>query len=225
MTVRRDLAVLEAEGFLHRVRGGAIPRVSRSYEPPVEMRAAQGDAAKRRIARAAAALVSDGETAIIDVGTTTGALARALRGRGPLTVVTPSLPVALELAREPLIRVAVTGGILRPGELSLVGALAERAFDDVNCDVAFVGVAGLDTDRGLTEYNPEDARVKRAFLRSTQRTIVLADATKLGHIAFASVAPLSCVDVIVTDAPFEHPVLVAAAAAGIELVGADPDED
>jgi DeoR family transcriptional regulator of aga operon len=199
--------------------------VSRSYEPPVEMRAAQEDAAKGRIARVAATLVADGETAIVDVGTTTAALARALRGRGPLTVVTPSLPVALELAREPLIRVAVTGGIVRPGELSLVGALAERAFDDLNCDVAFVGVAGVDADRGLTEYNPDDARVKRAFLRSTQRTIVLADATKLGRIAFASVAPLSCVDVIVTDAAFDHPVLVAAAAAGIELVSAAAEAD
>ena len=218
MTVRRDLATLEEEGYLHRVRGGAIPRVSRSYEPPFEMRAAQADGAKQRIGRAGAGLVGEGETAIVDVGTTTLALARALRGRHGLTVVTPSLPVALELAREPTVRTLVTGGLLRAGELSLVGDLAERAFDEVNCDVAFVGVAAVDAEKGLTEYNPDDARVKRAYLRSAQRVVVLADASKLGRVAFAAVAPLRRVDAIVTDAPAEHPVLVAAHDAGVRVL-------
>jgi len=220
MTIRRDLEALEGEGFIRRIRGGAISLTSRSYEPPIAERAASAAAAKRAIGRAAAALLADGEIAIIDVGTTTLELARALSGHRKLTVVTPSLLVAIELAKSPDVRTLVTGGILRPGEMSLIGHRAEDSFVDLNCDTIFLGVAGVDCERGLTEYNLDDTRVKQAALKSARRCVVLADETKLGRVAFAIVAPLARVDVLVTDARLDHPVVVQAADAGVEIVHA-----
>ncbi len=169
MTIRRDLEALEERGVARRVRGGAISTVSRSYEPPLAARSQEAREAKALIASAAAAFVEYGETAILDVGSTTLALARALRDRGGLTILTPSVNAALELANEPTTRVILTGGIVRPGELSLVGDLAEEAFRRLNCDVLFLGVGGIDAVKGLTEYNLDDTRVKRAALGAAAR--------------------------------------------------------
>jgi DeoR/GlpR family transcriptional regulator of sugar metabolism len=220
MTIRRDVETLEGEGLARRVRGGAISVTSRSYEPPFGIRATTAAAAKTAIGVAAARLVNDGDTIIIDVGTTTLELARALRGRQGITVVTAALPVAIELGNEPGLRVVVTGGQVRPGELSLTGGMAEDAFTTMNCDVAFIGVAGVCVTPGLTEYNPDDARVKRAAIGAARRTIVLADASKLGKIAFATVAPLSLVDALVTDAPAGHAVVREIAAGGTDIISA-----
>jgi DeoR/GlpR family transcriptional regulator of sugar metabolism len=220
MTIRRDLETLEAEGLARRVRGGAISVVSRSYEPPFAVRATTASAAKSAIGVTAAGLVNDGETIIVDVGTTTLELARALHGRRGLTVVTASLPVAVELGADPDVRVLVTGGQIRHDELSLTGGMAEDAFTTMNCDLAFIGVAGVCASPGLTEYNPDDARVKRAAIGAARRIIVLADSSKLGRVAFSTVAPLSAVDVLVTDAPAAHPTVKDIAAAGVDVAEA-----
>lgn len=225
MTIRRDLEVLESERLLTRVRGGAYTGAARSYEPPFALRAAHDIDAKRSIGAVAARLVSPGETAIIDGGSTALELARALAGRDRLSVVTPSLLVASELAREVGIRTFMTGGMLRHEELSLVGPTAQEAFSAFNCDVAFVGIAGIAADRGLTEYSLPDAYVKRAMLDAARRIVVLADRSKLGRVTLATVAPLSRIDTVVTDAPAHHPVLRAAAAAGVNVIQAlDGDE-
>jgi DeoR/GlpR family transcriptional regulator of sugar metabolism len=220
MTIRRDLEALESDKLLIRVRGGAYTGAGRSYEPPFVLRATHDVDAKQRIGVAAAELLAEGETAIVDVGTTALELARALRGRDGLLVITPSLLAASELAREAGIRTHVTGGMIRHEELSLVGPTAQEAFSMFNCDVAFVGVAGVHAERGLTEYSLADAYVKRSMVAAARRVVVLADASKLGRIALATVAPLGRVDVIVSDAPPDHPVLSAAAAAGVHLVHA-----
>src|SRR5579875_788865 len=206
MTIRRDLEELEQRGIARRVRGGAISTVSRSYEPPFASRSAEASEAKRRIAAAAAAYVDYGETAILDVGSTTLALARHLRGRGGLTILTPSVHAAIELSGDPNTRVILTGGIVRPGELSLIGDLAERTFATLNCDVVFLGVGGVHPEKGLTEYNLDDTRVKRAAITAASRKVALADATKLGRVCLATIAPLHDIDVLITDAA-DHPVL------------------
>lgn len=218
MTVRRDLKLLEGEGQARGVRGGAIPVVSRSYEPPFAHRQVSAAAAKVAIGRAATLQINDGDTVILDVGTTTVELARALRGRQKLTIVTASLPIAVELGNEPEMRVIVAGGLLRTGELSLTGGATEEAFTDVNCDVVFLGVAGLDEAAGLTDFNPDDARVKRAAMRSARRAIVLADRTKLGRVTFSRIAPLTAVDMLITDGPTSDPTVIAARGAGVDVV-------
>jgi DeoR/GlpR family transcriptional regulator of sugar metabolism len=224
MTIRRDLEELEEQGFARRVRGGVIATVSRSYEPPLAMRATEAPEAKRLIAEAASAYVDYGETAILDVGTTTLALAQCLRGRGGLTIVTPSVQAAVELARDPNSRVILTGGIVRPGELSLIGHLAEGTFSQLNCDVLFLGVGGIDVEKGLTEYNLDDTRVKQAAITAASRRIVLADESKLGRVCLATIASLSEIDVLITDAPSEHLVLAAVREAGVEVVSVPKPE-
>lgn len=224
MTIRRDLEMLEELGVARRVRGGAISTVSRSYEPPLAMRSQEARVAKDEIARAAAGFVDFGETAILDVGSTTLALARRLRERGGLTIVTPSVNAATELANEPTTRVILTGGIVRPGELSLVGDLAERTFAQFNCDVLFLGVGGVHPEKGLTEYNLDDTRVKRAAIGAASRCVVLADRSKLDRVCLASVAALHEVDVLITDAEPDHCVLDAVREAGVEVVSVSSGE-
>jgi DeoR/GlpR family transcriptional regulator of sugar metabolism len=224
MTIRRDLELLELEGLARRVRGGAISTVSRSHEPPFAMRQSRAAEAKRGIGRAAAAMLEDGDTAIIDVGTTTLELARNLHRHRRLTVVTSSIPITAELGNTTEIRVIVTGGMLRHGELSLVGPMAEETLKELNCDVAFIGVAGVDATKGLTEYNLDDARMKRAAIGAARRCVVLADRTKLGQVALAMVAPMTSVDTLVTDAPPDHPTVLAAIEMGIDVVHVTPTD-
>ncbi len=218
MTVRRDLDALQREGLVRRVHGGAITAVSRSYEPPFSVRAGRAIDAKRRIGSAVAELIADGETLILDVGTTVLEVARALRGRRNLTVLTASLRILDLLSEERDMTVMAAGGLLRPGELSFVGDLAERAFDELLFDTFVMGVGGIAVEAGLTEFNLDDARVKKHAVASARRCIVAADSSKLGNVAFARIAPLERVDVLVTDADGAPDVLDAFRAADVEVL-------
>ncbi|MER3452283.1 MAG: decarboxylase, partial [Acidimicrobiia bacterium] len=195
MTVRRDLEVLAGRGVLVRLHGRAVAPVLRSYEPPFDVRAGTATQAKVRIGVMTAGLIQDGETVILDSGTTTLEVARALRGRRNITVLTTSLRIANILDQEPGIRLMLSGGIIRPGELSLTGDLTVGALDGLRFDTAIIGVGGIDPAAGVTEYNPDDARVKRAEVAASRRVIVAADAAKLGRVAFARVCALEEVDV------------------------------
>ncbi|HIC90029.1 MAG TPA: DeoR/GlpR transcriptional regulator [Anaerolineae bacterium] len=221
MTIRRDLRLLESEGLLRRVHGGAVSGRGRSFEPPFLLRAGEQQAEKERIGKRAAALVEDGDSIALDVGTTTLEVARHLRDKTDLTVITTSLPIATVLANQPNIRLIVTGGILRPGEQSLIGELAIRAFQDFYVDKAFIGIGGIAWKEGLTEYNLEDAQVKKALIRSAKERIVVTDASKFGRVTFAAVAPLNEIDKIVTDALPDARLLAALKEMDIEIIVAD----
>jgi DeoR/GlpR family transcriptional regulator of sugar metabolism len=218
MTIRRDLEVLEQEGALRRVHGGAISSDSRGYAAPYTVRAQRNAGSKERIGKAAAALLGERETVILDVGTTTLHVARALHSRRNLTVLTPSLPIANLLAKERGIRLMVTGGTVTISEMSLVGDLAEDAFSGLRFDTFVMGVGGFDLDAGCTEFNQEDARVKRAALASVRRCIVVADSAKLGKVTFARICPLERVDVLVTDGNADKEVLDAYETQNVEVV-------
>lgn len=199
MTVRRDLMQLEREGLIKRTHGGAILATPSSFEPPYAVRAQKAVEAKLRIGKLAASLVADGETVILDVGTTTAEVAKELRGCRNLTVFTPSLHIATILAEEPGINVILSGGTLRKGEGSLIGDLARRAFDELIFDIFIMGIAGIHSEIGLTEYNLQDSQTKRAALKAARRCIVVADSSKLGRVAFAKICGLDQIDVLVTD--------------------------
>lgn len=218
MTIRRDLEALEQSGALSRVHGGAVPSQSQSYEPPFAARSTRNVEAKQRIGRAAAALLHDGETAILDAGTTTLEIARALRGRRNLRLLALSLHIADLLVDEPGLTVMVAGGIARPGERSLIGSLAERAFKDLSFDTLFLTVGGVDLQHGLSEYNLDDAAVKRAAFASSRRRIAVADASKLGKAAFARIAAIDELDVLVTDSDASPAFLDEIRNAGVEVV-------
>lgn len=217
MTIRRDLEVMEREGLLKRVRGGAIGATSRSYEPPFALRAERNGAAKKRIGLAVAEMISDEETVIVDVGTTALAVAEALKDRRGLTIVTPSLRVAWLLADNAELRVMVTGGIVRPGERSLVGPLSDKAFESLYCDTYCMGIGGVDVEAGFTEFNLDDARVKQEAMRYSRRCIAVADASKLGRVTFARVAGLDQADLLVTDDDADAELVRALRGVGLEV--------
>jgi DeoR/GlpR family transcriptional regulator of sugar metabolism len=156
---------------------------------------------------------------LLDSGSTALAVARAIYGRGlELTVITPSVLVAVELAEEPGTTVLLAGGQVRAGELSLVGPETIEFFGRYNCDTFVMGVSGIDARRGFSDYHREESAVKRAAIRAADRLIVAADHTKLGRSHLINIAPLSAADILVTDGDPQHEVVAAAAACGAEIV-------
>lgn len=203
MTIRRDLSALESAGLLRRIYGGAVGARGRSFEPPLLTRTQESQYAKEAIGAYAAGMVNEGDSIALDVGTTTLAMARHLSRLRAITVVTASLPIVNVLLDYPDIQVIMAGGILRREEQSMVGQIAEQTFQRFHVDKVFVGVAGVDLDAGLTEYNVDDARVKEQLISSGGRRILLVDSSKLGRRKFAGVARLSQIHEIVTDDKIE----------------------
>jgi DeoR/GlpR family transcriptional regulator of sugar metabolism len=199
MTARRDLEFLEHEGLARRFHGGAVTMVSRSFETPYAARAYDNQAAKRAIGHRVAELIMPGETVIIDAGTTTVEVARALRDRANLLVCPLSMQAAAELADRQGIRVLVPGGELRMGEQMFVGELARNALAGLRFDTYVMAVGGVSRDDGFTDFSLDDVAVKQAALRSARRCVVACDSTKLGKVGFARVGALSAAATIVTD--------------------------
>lgn len=218
MTIRRDLEDLERQGALRRVYGGAISLASRSFAEPYALRINRHVEAKQRIGDAAAALLSERETVILDIGSTTLQVARALAKRRNLTVLTPSMHIAQVLVGSPGIQLMLTGGIVVPGELSLVGDAAEQTFSHLRFDTFVMGVGGIEAEAGVTEHSLEDARVKRAALATVRRCIVVADSSKLGRVTFARICHLDQVHIVVTDNGATQEDVTALESAHVEVV-------
>ncbi|MEV7521326.1 DeoR/GlpR family DNA-binding transcription regulator [Streptomyces sp. NPDC091371] len=197
-TVRRDLQELHDQGLLHRTRGGAVTG-SVNMELPLRHRSHKQQEEKRRIARVAAELVPDGAVVGLTGGTTTTELARILAERGGVTVVTNAVNIAAELIVRPEVRLVVIGGIARSASYELVGPAADRMLSQYHFDIAFIGVDGLTAQEGCTTHDEMEAQTDRAFIRSSTRSVVLADSTKVGRVTFASLCPLSDVHDLVTD--------------------------
>lgn len=225
MTIRRDLRELDREGLLKRVHGGAISGFGRSYEPALNLRANANKATKEAIGRKAAELISDGDSLAFDVGSTTLEIARQLGSRQNLTIITTSLPIANQVAENYSltsdVRLILAGGIVRSRELSMIGPFAEHTLNELHVDKAFIGVAGVSLDEGLTEYNLEDATVKKSMIRCAHQVIVVADSSKLGKVTFASVASLEAIDTLVTDNQAEEDFLRELEARGVQIIVAE----
>ncbi len=203
-TIRRDLAELERQGLLRRTRGGAAPIEpihsdlflhDTSFQEQMRLQTAE----KRRIALAAAERIEDGDTIALSTGTTTALVARSIRHRRDITVVTSTLNVALELCKRDGLSVFVTGGHMRGSWFSMGGATALDAIHSINLDKAFLGVHGIDPARGLTANNDEDAAVNRAMMDQARTKIALADHSKFGKVAKNFICPAAEVDLIITD--------------------------
>ncbi|MBB6454585.1 DeoR family fructose operon transcriptional repressor [Salirhabdus euzebyi] len=199
MTLRRDLEALAQKGVIKRIRGGAVKVNQGSFELPFEIRYDKNHDVKDRISEIAANMIKDGETVVIDTGTTALAVAEKLKERNNLTIVTSSLRVAWLLADCPNINLIVTGGVVRNGERSLIGELTEDVYDVFFPDTFICGVGGVDITSGFTDFNLDDARVKKKAIQASQRTIVVADNSKIGKTAFAKIAHLEEVDTLITN--------------------------
>jgi len=202
VTIRGDLSALESAGLLLRVHGGAMSATA-LREPTLETALDRDAAAKIAIGRAAAAMVRSGESIYVDAGSTAMALATALVARHDLhdvVVVTSGLTIALALeAAVPRFTVIVTGGTLRPLQHSLVNPFAAPMLDSLRLDAAFIGCNGIHPTDGVTNLNLPDAEIKRLVMSISRRSILIADATKLGRTDLAVIAPVSAFDTLVTD--------------------------
>jgi DeoR/GlpR family transcriptional regulator of sugar metabolism len=215
MTVRRDLDRLARDGKLTRVHGGAVD----AAEPPFAQSAVERLAEKRRVGRAAANLVSDRQTVIVDVGTTTLELARGLRGR-EVTVVTSNIAVLEELLPDPAIELVVLGGVVRRNYLSLVGMLAEDGLRQLSADVAFLGASGIREDLSVMDTTMVEVPIKRAMIAAARRAVLLVDAAKFSMQGSVRVCGPEALDAVVTDATADEPGVAALGRAGVEVVHA-----
>lgn len=218
MTVRRDFDALERDRIVKRVRGGIVSLTSRSYEPPYALRAARFEAAKQRIGAVAAKMVRDGDTVGLDAGSTVLAVAGELTNLRNITIVTPSLRAAWALADQPDFRVIVTGGIVRPGERAMNGALSEHAFGELFCDIFFMGIGGISPETGFTEYTLDGTRTKQAALRTARRRVVVADSSKLGKVAFVRVVDTAGVDSLITDKDADPQIVERLRETGLDVI-------
>jgi DeoR family transcriptional regulator, aga operon transcriptional repressor len=215
-TIRRDLNQLAEQRLLTRTHGGAVVQAI-SYELPVRYRTEHHSEQKRRIAAAAAELVPDGGVIGITGGTTTTEAARVLASRQNLTVVTNALNIAAELAVRPNLSLIVTGGMARAASFELVGPVAEQTLAGYHLDVALLGVDGIEAGAGCTTHDDIEARTNAALIGRARRTVVLADGTKLGRVAFATICALSAVNLLITDGGVDPAELAALQAEGLEV--------
>jgi DeoR/GlpR family transcriptional regulator of sugar metabolism len=220
MTVRRDLDTLAAQGVVERFRGGARSLLLRGVEPPFALRALEGSDAKVRIAAAAARLIADGESVVLDSGTTCTEVARALHRRR-VTVMPLSLQAINALAAPAaLATLLVPGGRPRIGEGALVGPLARASLETLRFDTAVIGCCGIDAADGITAYDLEDADIKRAAIARARRVIVVTDGAKFDRVAMAATAPVSAIHALITDetAPEDQVRVLTAAGVAVHQV-------
>jgi DeoR family transcriptional regulator, fructose operon transcriptional repressor len=217
-TIRRDLNVLERAGALRRVHGGAIPVERLGFEPALAARDTVMTEEKERIAKAALEELPGDGSVIIDAGSTTARLVQIMPADRELTVVVNSPPHATVLATRPNLTVIMLGGRVRGRTLATVDDWTLRPLADLCVDVAFLATNGCSAGRGLTTPDPAEATVKRAMIEASRRRVLLADHTKMGDDHLVRFAPLSAVDVIVTDTGLETERAAELAAAGPEIV-------
>jgi len=200
VTIRGDLEYLEAARVLTRIRGGAVATRDGGIELSLEQTSTTNRAEKTAIGAYAASLVENGQTIIIDVGSTTTEMAKALSPElARVVVITNGLNIALILESLPGVSVIVTGGTLRPLQHSLVAPMGTLLLDQLKADVAFLGCNGVDPTRGFTNSNIAEAEIKQAMVRSAAKTVFLADHDKIGEVASAFVAGISSAELLVTD--------------------------
>jgi len=199
-TIRRDLRALELRGLVRRTRGGAVPGPASGHaDIPYEVKRMEHTPAKEAIGAFAAELVGSGEAVLLDSGSTTFQVAKSLRHRHDISVVTNDLNVAMALADSPGIQLVLTGGVLLESVYTLVGPRTIEELRGLHVDRAFLGADAIDRDAGITNVTFVEVDVKRAMIAAAREVVVVADSSKFGHRALAPVCSLDGVDLIVTD--------------------------
>lgn len=204
-SVRRDLSRLEARGLVHRTHGGATLVGQLTYEPfrfdaSFQIREERFAEEKRQIAIRAAELIQEHETIGIGAGTTTTQLARCLRHRGNIHLVTNAVNIGMELSSQKDLRVTLTGGTVQwPGAFSMVGPTALESLQRIFFDRVFLGVCGIDPEYGATVIEPEESLIFRIMAEHAKQVVVLADSSKIGMISPALICPSSKIHAVITD--------------------------
>jgi DeoR/GlpR family transcriptional regulator of sugar metabolism len=222
-TIRRDLARLAEQGLVRRAHGGAVAlRPSDETDTAFRLREHAGE--KVAIGRRAAELVADGTSIILDSGTTTLCLARALHGKQDLVVVTTAVTNALELVGNPGTTVIMTGGVIRPSTFGASGQLAAATLRGLHVDQTFLAIHSVSVEGGLTYPLFEEVDAKRAMIEAASEVILLADHSKFGRQALVRVAPITAVQRIITTPGIDSGEAAAIRDLGIELIIVELDD-
>jgi DeoR family transcriptional regulator of aga operon len=199
VTIRKDLDGLHAHGMIHRTHGGALPSRDGALEDPtLRVKEKLHRQKKLRIADSAASMVREGQVIILDSGTTTTTIARALRSFQNLTIITNAVNIAAELAGT-AVEVILTGGTLRKNSFSLVGPIAEETLRRLSADLLFLGVDGFDVHYGLSTPNLLEAKVNRVMVDVAKRTVAVCDSSKFGRRSPSLIVPMSALQEVITD--------------------------
>lgn len=216
-TVRRDLQYLEEQGVLERVYGGAVNKTFVSMEPAYAKREQEGFPEKRAIAAEAEKMIAPRDTVFFDLGTTVKLVAQMLDKGKPITAFTNALRTALVLSDMEGCEVILPGGKLRAKELSVAGPLSEDNMRQFNVDKAFIGVAGI-TEDGISDFNIEEASLRRQVIRNARQVIALADHSKFGIRAVSNICPLADIDVLITDEKAPANLLARIEKSGVRVI-------
>jgi DeoR family transcriptional regulator of aga operon len=222
-SVRRDLAKLEAKGLVRRTHGGVTLVEPLLYEPfrydsLFQNREQHRTAEKRKIGLAAAELILENETVGFTAGTTTTHVARNLRNRLNIRVITNAINIAMELSNCPGLKTFVTGGFVQwAGSFSLVGHAAITSLSDIYMDRVFVSVCGIDPARGITVIEPEEGLTFRSMIQQAKQTVVVADSSKIGMVTPALICPISDIHLVITDTRATDKAIAPFLERGIEV--------
>jgi DeoR family transcriptional regulator of aga operon len=217
VTIRADLSALESAGALTRTHGGALP--PEDADEPLDVKQLQHHAEKVRIAQAAVALIRDGETIILDSGTTTAEIARALRKAEiqSINVITNALNVAALLMDVPAVRLIVPGGILRRESNSLSGPMAEAALAQLQADRLYLGADGVDPEVGVMTPHLQEAELNAKMIRISRQVVVVADSSKLIRRNVSLIAKVQQIHMLITDRAAPAAAVNALRRRGVEV--------
>lgn len=218
VTIRNDLNWLEQKNMLIRARGGAIKAERVGVEISLSEKNKLHYQEKLRIGKAAAGLIKSGDTIILDSGTTTLEINNHLAGIESLTVITNALNIANKLVEHEHVNVIVPGGFLRKNSLSLVGNPAEESFKNYFCDKLFLAVDGFSTLHGLSTPNVEEAHLNRIMISIAKQIIVVTDSSKFQKRSFAFIAPISDIDIVITDTGIPEEDKKRLESAGVQVI-------
>jgi DeoR family transcriptional regulator, aga operon transcriptional repressor len=199
ITIRKDLDYLQRRGVLQRTHGGALlPQAGTLFDPSLKEKEGRHLQEKQRIAAAAVNLIQEGQCVLLDSGTTTTAIAGALKKFSHLTIITNAVNIAAELSGTDF-EVLLTGGSLRKNSFSLVGPLAEEMLHNMHADILFLGVDGVDLEVGLTTPNVMESRVNRAMVKAAETIVAVCDSTKFNRRSLSKIVDASSIHHVITD--------------------------
>lgn len=217
-TIRRDLEKLENDGLVIKSYGGAVLNEHSIFDMPFNIRKNQKIMEKQAIAGIAASLIRDGEAMMLDASSTAVYLAKAMKNRKKLTVITNSVEIVVELFDVPEWTVISTGGVSRERSFALVGPRADQMISGYHVDKTFISCKGFSLEHGLTDSDEQDANCKRMMLEAAKERILVADSSKFGKTAFTKVADLNQIDKVITDRKPDRKWLEAFEQKGIDCL-------
>ena len=217
-TIRRDLEKMENEGLVTKSYGGAILNESNNIDLPFNVRKNRNVVAKQKIAELLAARINDGDHIMLDASSTAVFIAKKIKERKNITVITNSIEILIELADMHDWHVLSTGGIVKEGSLALVGPHTDQMLRCFHVDKAIVSCKGLDLNQGFTDSNEMHAETKKTMLQSANEKILAIDSTKFDRISFTKIGELKDITAVVTDKSPGEQWLSALRSAGVECI-------